>query len=594
MLTRFSRIINLRILGLLTATVVVSCSSSWRPSLRSREASVALPKAPKLVWISLDALHESNLRSFLGGIKNPHPRGLVWLLRQENAVGNLSVSFPSITASSHISTMTCSSPGTHGVFLNSGNWTGERDYSGFAMPYQTETWVQALRKDRKQVAVAAYPSVDGSSPERSADLGVAYDTPVGKVQYVTLSPSGEGSAEVPSHLISGKTYRFTFRSTLDQKIVVSSDFGAEVELPEARVADVFGDDGLGGQKRRAAVSFLNLGMQSGQKATVVAVSPVSITPVTGENLKLALDQKNIVWSNMRDYGYSKFDNGVELTLETIRHRRQVVLRAIKEMLALRSVDAMFLYFEDIDVILHAWMGVPTVHDELVDFLSEFDQELGGLLSNLPAETNLVVMGDHGMSAIQYELNARSLLPPGAASNFMIRTSGGAMLLYPPGRLDDAPPEGLDLEATAQALRDVRVEFDGNRKVFKRVILRDSDEAKSLGLSGNKSPWILAFAEDGISLLDRLESPVLLSRRASFVIPESLRSKYPDPMNSGTLIQPTPLGAHGHDSAITEMKTHLVMLGPELSHLDLASVTSSTQVVPAVAQALGWVKPASCQ
>ncbi|MCX6123152.1 MAG: alkaline phosphatase family protein, partial [Proteobacteria bacterium] len=284
---------------------------------------------------------------------------------------------------------------------------------------------------------------------------------------------------------------------------------------------------------------------------------------------------------------------VALTLETIRHRRHVGLAAIKEMINAGHLDALFLYFEDIDVILHAWIGLSQYDSQLTDFLQEFDQEIGQLIASLSEDTNLVVMGDHGMSAVQYELNVRKLLPAGAAQSFQIRSSGGSLLLYPAGPLNTEVPAGLNLAGVAQSLREVTVEFDHHRKVFRRVILRDSDEARSLGLSGPSSPWIMAFADEGIALTDKLDQELLVSRRETFLIPQDLQAKYPDPMNSGRLVQPTPLGAHGHDSELSSMRTSLILLGPNLGGIDGSSLVSTVDVVPAVAEALGWVRPAAC-
>jgi predicted AlkP superfamily pyrophosphatase or phosphodiesterase len=231
---------------------------------------------------------------------------------------------------------------------------------------------------------------------------------------------------------------------------------------------------------------------------------------------------------------------------------------------------------------------------LAKFLEEFDQDLGRLIAQLPKDVNVVVMGDHGMSAIQYEINARKLLPEGVSKYFQIRTSGGSLLLYPNGALDMAVPQGLDLSVVAEHLRNQVVEFDGGRKVFKSVVIRDDASARAIGLNGSMSPWISAFAEEGIAVQDRLENPYLVSRRESFMIPEALKAKYPDPMNSGSLMQPTPLGAHGHDSTLDSMKTHFFATGRDLRDLARDSLPKyNLEVVPFVAKNLGWPTLDTC-
>ncbi|MCX6126693.1 MAG: alkaline phosphatase family protein, partial [Proteobacteria bacterium] len=112
---------------LLTVTCIGSlsfCNSRIFSPSSVRGVSQKSNDPPKLVWISLDALNAEILKPYLDRFKSSHPRGLKWLLSQPNGNLGLKVGYPSITAPSHISTMTCARPGAHGVFLNAGNWNG--------------------------------------------------------------------------------------------------------------------------------------------------------------------------------------------------------------------------------------------------------------------------------------------------------------------------------------------------------------------------------------------------------------------------------------------------------------------------------------
>lgn len=555
-------------------------------------------KSLKLAWISLDALNADNIKPYLELIKTPHARGLKWLIEKSHHRRDLQISFPSITAPSHISTLTCSGPGTHGIFLNSGNWDGSKDQNGFAAPYDTETWVQALRKSGVKVGIASYPSVDGTSDKRSGDMGIAYDTPSGKVQYIKLSKATpRASVELVSHQLKGSSYRETLSLTITGEVLASGELGSSGVLTVGKPKDLYFVDGAGSPKaRKAAVTLMNLGSTGSQVEgeIAVAVSPVSVMPVTGAALQATLDGKNIVWSNLRDYGLAKYGDGVSFTMESVRHRRLAEIAAIREMLHMRQTEAVFLYFEDIDVVLHAWSGVQGHNVKIADFLAQFDQDLGHFIESLPKDVNLVVMGDHGMTPVQYELNVRKLLPVGSAKHFQIRTSGGTLALYPAGSLDSKVPEDLKLSEIAAALKNATVEFDRGRHVFRKVVINGSPEAKELGVSGPKSPWIMAFADEGLGVADRIDDRLMISRRESFVIPEEMRTRYPDPLNNGVLVQPAPLGAHGHDSALPSMRTHLSLVGPALDKVDLTTIKTNIEVVPAVASALNWVKPASCK
>ena len=545
---------------------------------------------PELFWLSLDALNPKALEPYLPFIRTPHARGLVWLLNQTHANPALQVPTPSITAPSHISTMTCAAAGSHGVFNNSRNWTGTTDLVGFSMPYKTETWVQALRRTGKRVAVIAYPSVDGQTPERSPDIGVAYDNPTGKIQYIPVHPDmPEQPVEVAGRADAAVIDKFTLKYANATTLTVSNAAGEAKELPVGQPVDEVFTEGLDGAKHKVEVSFMNLGVQGG--APIVEVSPVSIMPTTGLTLHKRLDDKNILFSNLKDKGLSNYPNGVDLMIGALRHRHRALIAAAREMLVMGQSDAFFMYLEDIDSLLHAYMGDENLNEKIGTYLAEFDQDLGELLSSLPATTNLVVLGDHGMSLIQYELNVYKLLPPGVVSQFQVRSSGGALYLYPPANLDSSPP--ANLPTIAESLRNATVEFDGGRKIFRRVILRDSDEARAEGLSGNLSPWLMAFADDGIGFQESVDGALLFSRRASFTMTPEMAAKYPDRLNQGKLIQPVPAGAHGHDSSLAAMRTKLVFVGPKLDAVDMTKVERSLQVVPTVADQLGWQRPASC-
>ena len=173
------------------------------------------------------------------------------------------------------------------------------------------------------------------------------------------------------------------------------------------------------------------------------------------------------------------------------------------------------------------------------------------------------------------------------------TGGGAVYLYPPqGEISQDPPAGLDLNAIAESLRTMEFDVTG-QKLFGKVIVRGSKEAEDEGLSGKNVPWIMAFANDGIAFKNSVEDKYLLARAKWAVIPEALRTKYPDPMSNGNLMIPVPAGQHGHWNDLTQMRTRLILEGPRLSRLDPQSIDKALRLVPAIADAQGWPRPAGC-
>src|SRR4051812_6195894 len=60
----------------------------------------------KLFWMSLDGLKKEDVVKYMSYVKNPHPRGFNYLLQHAAWNEKLKISNPTITASSHVSTIT--------------------------------------------------------------------------------------------------------------------------------------------------------------------------------------------------------------------------------------------------------------------------------------------------------------------------------------------------------------------------------------------------------------------------------------------------------------------------------------------------------
>jgi predicted AlkP superfamily pyrophosphatase or phosphodiesterase len=100
---------------------------------------------PKFIWLSIDSLNLSGLKEITSSLKQPHPKGFNWLMKAQNSNQSLTIREPTITASSHISTISCSTPEKHGIFANS-QWNGKKMVSGFASPIRIETFATTLQK----------------------------------------------------------------------------------------------------------------------------------------------------------------------------------------------------------------------------------------------------------------------------------------------------------------------------------------------------------------------------------------------------------------------------------------------------------------
>lgn len=551
------------------------------PALKTAE-----PSRLKLVWMSLDGFQPKALEPWVSKLRSPHRKGLVWLMNKARGKSDFRVINPTITAPSHISTITCSPAGVHGILDNS-PWTGSGSVSGFGKLYEPENWVARLRRHGLRVGVAFYPSIDGNGDGRSADIGIAYDTAGSSTQMISIAKNSSVDVIVPARSTDSKSFTLRLTSDANGNVTGKSPWGSIPELKVATPQDFIFKSPIKGVERTVGVSLMLVSIKD---KSLVGVSPVQVMPVFGSDFARWIDKEQIFFSSLKDY---KMQTYVPSYLAAMKHRQDDIFKVNRTMLSRDDLDAMFIYFPDLDSLLHGFYKDAANEKIVVDYLSGFDRELGRLIESIPASADFLVVGDHGMSAIAYSLNARKILGEDVASKGYVTTSGGSMYFYPPpGSLDAQPPADLNLEQIAERLR--KMEFEVTRsKIFAKVLVRGSKEAIKEGLAGQQMPWITAFANDGIGLKNSVEDKLLLAKATWAKIPEKLKEKYPETVNNGVADRPVPAGQHGHYNALPQMRTRLVMTGPRLSKVPLAKLDRTLQLVPAVADAEGWPRPKGC-
>lgn len=552
--------------------------------------SLTSTKAPatrlKLVWMSLDGFQPKALDPWVSKLKSPHPKGLSWLLKKARGKSDFRVINPTITAPSHVSTITCTPAGTHGILDNS-SWTGNGTVSGFGKLYEPENWIYRLRRHGLRVGVAFYPSIDGNGDGRSADVGIAYDTAGSSTQLIPISKNASVDVIVPSRAAQDKAFTIRLTSNASGDISGSSPWGSIPTLKLSMPQDFVFKSTINGVERTVGVSLM---LVSIKEKSLVAVSPIQVMPAFGDEFAKWLDSERIFFSSLKDY---KMQAYVPSYLAAMKHRQDDIIKVNLAMLRREDLDAIFLYFPDLDSLLHGFYRDAVNEKAVIDYLSGFDRELGKVIEAIPDSADFLVVGDHGMSAIAYSLNVRKILGEDVASQGYISTSGGSMYFYPPpGRVDAPPPANMNLEQIAARLR--AMEFDVTKsKIFAKVLVRGSKEAIKEGLAGAQMPWIMAFANDGIGFKNSVEDKLLLSKATWAVIPEQLKQKYPETFNNGVPDRPIPAGQHGHYNGLPQMRTRLVMEGPRISKIPLAKLDRTLQLVPAVADAEGWPRPKGC-
>lgn len=578
--------------------MVTSKNDEAFASTQNPSVGASTPSATKLqlLWVSLDGMKREDVEKYASKLKNPHPKGFRFLLGKGRTWTPVRVTNPSITSSSHVSTITCAPPGVHGI-LDNGQWNGEKMESGFNKPYATENFVAALRKEGKRVGVLGYPGFDSKTENRTADFAVAYDNPSMKAQFYALEGSTPVRFELESRVKVGAKYAAiaqwntaTNKATLDFGVSGRHDVGTEgwtdVVFEEAGIAQLV-----------SLRVFLKPATATASATPVLYVSATMQNNASPESFRKEMDAQKLIFSPGKSYRV-RSDFGDEAFLRTMEHRLAFFEQAGVKMLAKNDADAFFLYLEDLDVLGHQYAGDAKSDTLRASHFAKVDQTLGRLLSLVPDSTNVLIVGDHGMSAVQYELSAVALIPNAARGKFVVRASGGSLFLYGTEKnslLTPAPTGEQWFEDTVKALNAWRLPSDKKKPLFPKVVVKGSPKAAKEGWkSTTPLPWIAAFATPGVGIRETIETGLLVSVRRGSVLPPDLLAQAAGG-DASKLGEPVPYGQHGHDADSADMKTSVVTFGPRFSALarQWGQQTTNLALVPFAADALGWPRPESC-
>ena len=144
------------------------------PSTEKPKGGPAAPRlARRVVVVSLDGASAAELQQ-LWRDDLLDEGGFARFFREGEVAAALMPVDPTLAAPNHVSLATGAAPDHTGIVGNHFHPAGAPDFakaSGFNFPIGAETLWEAARRQRKKVAVVAWPGVDGSEPRLSADVG---------------------------------------------------------------------------------------------------------------------------------------------------------------------------------------------------------------------------------------------------------------------------------------------------------------------------------------------------------------------------------------------------------------------------------------
>ncbi len=495
--------------------------------------------APKLLWISLDGLRGQWIQEWLSG-ETGHPSGFASLF-QRGVVRTLMVPSPANTAPSHATILTGLPAAGHGVYGNA-QWNGSNMVSGFGAQIHAATFPEVLQQHGYRVASLSFPGVHPAQVSLSTEFPDAYALP-----YRTVRAA------------EGDTI-----SLWDQgpRARVSLKGGLALESSGCKTAS------SGPRIVRLVCGQTTLVVKLTGEPGSLRISPPGTIEAGPPGFRDRLTSLGLIPFFGRDFGLKDADReGFFLELE---EKTRVFGRVLREAVQSSwNLDAVFAYFEELDLLGHLYEGDPAATPLRFRHLKVLDNALGEVLSDLPPSTQVVLLGDHGISQTQVRIDVRMVT--GFPKDLTLDASGGTLLAW--GKGDRAAPW---VRALASSLRDARIPWLPAERLFSQVDVPG-------GGGAGVQPWVLAYTEPGITLGQGLGRSWVLERRPTYnpLGFEAFVSKDTTPL--------TLLGSHGHRASHPAMATTLVLAGDRLrprgetlgpwSSLDVASFVATRLGVP---------------
>jgi hypothetical protein len=550
------------------------------------------PQDLKLLWISLDGLKDEDLRDYLQSTASSaqHPFGFRSLYSESLSVFPLTIANPTITSSSHTSTMTCATAAVHGVYANQ-MFGPSGAVSGFRFPYTTDTFLAALRRSGWKTASAGYPGIDFSTANRSADVGLAYADGSGSsvLQPFEMQQQSDGHRAWVAELrvAHPKATEQTLSAQVVWRpgapdVVLTWSHGSSTSSSWTvnSWAHLFLDAG-GWRERFDVRVFFGTQSDNGAMVPQLYVSQGFRNDVHPVSYKKELDDRRLVFPSGKDIVLLR-SLGPQAFFESLGVRLQTMGALAQDVVATSGAQAIFLYFEDLDVIGHHFSGDSSVSALRRAHMAKLDHVLGDLLKGLAQETVVVVTGDHGMSTIAKEFASREFLPPLAKNHLEVRSAGGALFYF--ARTDVNPGAGARVQSLDSVLLETQrwLEAQRRRDTPEKPLFGAVERFQSSGLSapsasgqgpvlGVVRPVLAAYASPGVAFVDTVEKPDE---------------------------KPAVPGQHGHASHFEAMQTRVFVRGAKLveavNRHRANETLLNTNLVPLVADVLGVERPEGCR
>jgi hypothetical protein len=481
-------------------------------------------------------------------------------LKRDGATARIVPVNPTLTMPAHVAMLTGADPQRSGIVSNRIHLPGtpaDQETRAMSIDPDVESIVEVARRQGKRVGAVPFPTIDGRTPRRSADFGLAWGEPVVRARTVTLNRDDFKREWVPPGWTPPAPRRHSFSPIMRARIewAVPEHARADIDLVAYDLTDdrvenydaIYFESG-GFETSPDAAGWFPISLRTADgvhgswskllradpKLSEVAIywGAIHRNEAWPASFRDLLDEETGVWPGAPD---ERTD--AQTFREQMNRLTDFLSRA--QTLALRRMqfDLLLGYHPVIDEASHAYLGTdPAV---VRDAFAAADRALEAVTRQLdPARDALLVTGDHGLMVADRELRVNALLPQG----WRAFTSGSVAQIYGSG---DADTVVNLLTATGH---------------FEWVGKKPADAHRNTG-------DVVAYAKPHISLSNSAEEPVLVQR-------------------SGR-------GQHGAINTNRELHTVFFIIGAGAPKGDLGEIRQ-TRIARFVAALLGIAAPQAAE
>ena len=355
-------------------------------------------------------------------------------LAREGASARVIPVTPTSTVPAHVAILTGAQPQKSGIVSNRFHAPGtppEEEARGMEIEPEVETLVEAARRQGKRVGVVPFPTVDGSTPRRSTDFGLAWSDPIARGRVIALKRADFKKEWVPPGWTPRPQRRTSFSPVMRARIewAVRDERRIDIDLVAYDRTDdsvenydaIYLESGdfeaapdtsgwfpisvrIGGVMHGSWSKLL----RADPALTDVAVwwGPVNRTEAWPASFRTLIEDEAGFWPGEPDPSLDpKTFSEILQRLTDYLSRAQTL--AIQRM----PFDLLLLYQPAIDEASHVWLGR---NDAAVrDAFAGADGALAAVARLLdPARDALVVTGDHGLMLRERDIRVNRLLSDG--------------------------------------------------------------------------------------------------------------------------------------------------------------------------------------